>query len=298
MKSKEYTDEQLSNIANNLNFFRKYYKEKQSDLADLLEITEGTISEYINKKRVLTKEHLTKLAKHYNITIDEFVNKDYSCGGTISFNLTDVMQKGIIDSLTPLIEENSNNEDYLFKEAAELYVKIKGNINSSVDDLEKVFKLFCDSFDKYNNCDSLANILFILLEKTCGEHNPEFKEFLEVFAYKKINTENIDFFIKNSNLLNYFDDESEESLDGIDRDSNKYDIYINAILNILKQKKEYKDFVDYFNAIRYALGIGDLKKSIEDNKKIGEKMFKKLFDEGNKYVLNYFEYFYDELIVK
>lgn len=62
----------------NLRFLRNKYGMTQKDIAELLGVSQKSISKYEKCERTPTIENVTKLADYFGVTLDQFVKQDLS----------------------------------------------------------------------------------------------------------------------------------------------------------------------------------------------------------------------------
>ena len=181
----------------------------------------------------------------------------------------------------PVVCEMNVKDDLLYKKSIRMFKKFFTNTKEKVNYIE-MLELFFESFEKYNNYDSCANILLlILLEKSNIKYTGD-GDYLDV--YNIFNEEELEILIKNCHLKNY----DEEKI--IKNKKDNYELYNNLTdkyKEILVDKIEYHEFLNYYNVLEYILGIGNLEYSKEMNNLIAMEMLKNLAFFNNKYAISF-----------
>ena len=284
---------QRETIVNNLKFLRKLYNETQRETAAVINISEGTYSDYINMKKMPSREIISKIAKHYNISEYELINTDLSKDSS-DFEYDDL--KDFIKKITnnpellfPIIEISNLENDIIFKEAIKLHKKMYADITNMKNDFELLFKKYEESYKKFKNLDSCANELILLLMLKSG--NTTDSSFAGV--YNPLEDSDLDIIIKDCILINY--DENNKISNTINTDLNQIEIFnkkIDEIINILNKNNEYREFLEYYLVLEYLLGVGNINLDKGLNIFISMEMERCLERLNNKYLMNLINIFY------
>lgn len=280
-----FSDEQINNISKNLNFFKKVYNEKQIDVCESIGISASTYSGYIKMTSIPNRENLNKLANHYNITEYQLINCDMRFETKENRTIYKYMSKLLakMNVMFPVVCEINIKDDLLYKEAARMFQKIFTNIKEKGNYI-KMLELFFESFEKNNNYDSCANILLLILLEKSNIKYPVDGEYMNV--YNIFNEKELEIFIKDCYLKNY----DEEEI--IKNEKDNYELYNNLTdkyKEVLVDKIEYHEFLNYYNVLEYILGIGNLEYSKEMNNLIALEMLKNLAFFNNKYAISFLE---------
>lgn len=281
-----YSKKQRENIAKNLIFLRKYYKEKQFEVAESVNMSESTYSEYISMRREPTSENVIKLAKHYGFTeiqlTDSLIPEELLNNKTISYEDTFELTKNL-EILFPIIKIN-NIEDRYYDEASKIHKEYLSNFYNTNIDATNIIEKYYKSYDEYNNLDSYANIALLFLISKIGLINSDINDYFEV--YNPSSKHNFLFLFKEI-FLKRFDDDDQVKDEGDDSLIDKIDILIDQIIDKLKENKKYYHFLEYFLALNYYLGIGNKDYDMETNRFIGTEMLKNLYILDNEYAVNF-----------
>ena len=115
-------------------------------------------------------------------------------------------------------------------------------------DIIKILNLYFDSYDKFNNLDSYANIAMIILLLKNSIIKKELSDNIEF--YNVYNEQQLELLFKDI-ILKRFDDDIESSNQEINVE--KLDDKINKIKKILINDSRYKDFLYYYilSAFKY-----------------------------------------------
>lgn len=71
-------NEEIPLYLKNLRYFRTKYEMTQRDIAELLGVSQKSISQYEKCERTPTIENVTKMADYFGVTLDQFVKQDLS----------------------------------------------------------------------------------------------------------------------------------------------------------------------------------------------------------------------------
>ncbi len=115
---------------------------KQSDLAKILDITQGAIGMYENNKRTPSPELIVKLAEYFNVTTDYL----------LGFNKTSYSVNANIPEIPSIVCEDNSNYDIIEKS--------KNNKEEFTDNLD----IFIDSLDIHEEVKYMAK-LYVKLDK-------------------------------------------------------------------------------------------------------------------------------------
>lgn len=120
-------------ISSNIKFLRKTHNKTQKDIAKVIGVTSNAIGNYESGIRDLSAIDVAKIANYFNVSIDDFLNKDLSkeynnikkfAEDSEKEMLKEVLQsKGVIDEDEQLTQESfdklikfiNNNKDMLLK---------------------------------------------------------------------------------------------------------------------------------------------------------------------------------------
>lgn len=93
-------------VAKNFKFLSRYHGDKQEVLAQMLSVSQSTISEYMNGKKNIPIDVLNKIALRYNVSTDDLLIKDLSSeyDSPQTVNLRDAMNFGI--KMYPMLTSN------------------------------------------------------------------------------------------------------------------------------------------------------------------------------------------------
>ena len=102
-------------VAKNFKLLSRYYRDKQEVLAQILCVSQSTISEYMNGKKHIPLDVLSKIAVRYNVSTDDLLTKDLSLEYDVpqTINLRDAMDFG--NKMFPILTSNiaKTNEDFI-----------------------------------------------------------------------------------------------------------------------------------------------------------------------------------------
>ena len=276
-----YTEKQRETISKNLKELKKYYKERQLDIAQAVNIPESTYSEYVNMSRTPTEENVAKLAARYGITEYELANTEIAFGNNVASKIfvNFAKDQNNLELMFPFIKINNNKDDYLFKEAFKLHHNLFYGNDSDDKDLIKIQRLYRESYNKFKNLDSYANFATLIFLLEACKLNPKIIAYCNESDF--LNENEMDYYFKDVVLKRFKKTKKEE------KEDNMVIIFKNMIDKMLKKlnkDKRYSDFVQYFIMLEYIFGFGNLELSEEYNHLVGGEMLDKLYIIGNPYV--------------
>ncbi len=121
-------------LAKNIKALRTYYGETQVDLAKILNCTQHAISQYENdtegniERHIPTSDTLKRLAQHFEITVFELENCDYSNIGKAE--QYELFVYNNIDIIFPIISTDYALSNECFAKAHKLHKTIYKNLKN------------------------------------------------------------------------------------------------------------------------------------------------------------------------
>lgn len=101
-------------VAKNFKFLSRYHADKQEVLAQMLNVSQSTISEYMNGKKNIPIDVLNKIALRYNVSTDDLLGRDLSSeyDSPQTINLENAMNFG--NKMYPMLTSDvaDQNDDF------------------------------------------------------------------------------------------------------------------------------------------------------------------------------------------
>lgn len=277
-------------IRTNIIHLRERYQESQSELASAIDVASGTIANYETGDRYPTREILKKIARHYQITMEELTNGDIPL---IRFDMSAITNIKIMNDISfeffPVICTDKAMKSENFKRgfvAHQRFIEsVKANQPSQTD-LQICFNLYEKSYNEENVIEALANELGLIIF---------FVTEVKFQMTHKINKADImESSNKKENLLKkfYLKDMNEVSEKCSNTDINEIEDIEEEMIEGLKELKsfpDYSDLADYYIALSYVMGCVKNERSEELNKVIGAEMMSVLLKMDNKYSCRFLE---------
>lgn len=294
-------DKKYYKLGLNIRSLREAYGETQEDLfyaitndSEDIKYSGGKISNYELGVRIPNREHLLRIAKHYNVTVDELLNSDFSDLDCFNFDvhIGDKNAENNLVGFFPVFKSEKSMENESFAKACELQ---KNNISiildDNIDDIEeygnKFAKLYRIAekqgvFEAYVN--ELSWYMFLLLSINIYTSNLE-----QLFENKKEKDIKAVDFLKAVNLKSEDVDVEDEELNEIKKDLRKQ--YLGRVIYLVKKLKTDTAFVDlgdFYLALLYYFDIIRKDNTTATNRNIGVEMLYIFSKLGNKYADNLF----------
>ncbi len=286
----------LEQLGKNIRALRKAYGETQEELGFALNVGKNTVSYYETAAREPDKETLTKIAKHYQVSVEELLSCDFGDLGNISIDPLAFWKN--IEIVFPLIssEKALNNDSFknAFENHNEMYKSFHMVSMNGIDKLDKCAEGYIDAFeDETSKEESAANFIALMYflkmiwKRTpevlnnrpasltqISSKNPKYREVLD--------NPNSDLKKDADELLDFFDDPEITDL-------------IEEMLTVIKHSHKYADVADYYLSLQFIYNIVDNGLEVEFNQRIGVEMLNSFIMVGNPYAARYMKFNIDSL---
>ena len=127
-------------VARNIICLRELYGEDRDDLAEAIGLSTSAISNYENDIRPPQRDELFLIAQHYNVSVDDIFNYDFSHEVIeIDAPLNDASNRQLMYStLLPIMESNESNvkNNIDFRDALALHIEIYNKICEGDDGMD------------------------------------------------------------------------------------------------------------------------------------------------------------------
>ena len=271
-------------VRKNMKYMRELYGIKQTELAEVLHITQHGLSQYETGERKLRKyEFVQTLANYFRIPVEQFVKEDLS--EIISFHSINDVESifEFFEIMFPIFKSSKALEDEYFKMAYASLKNIldisKKNRVVSVEKLENCMELFIKSYNRFGTIESVANVLgFVLLIYVPAFDREKQKLGEAIYKQNAIDKD----VMKHYYLGNRIDDSfvNEEFIE-------ENSAFVLECIECLKRKSEWFELGDYYLALRYLVGVVDNGHKEDMNILIGEELMRTLVELKNKYATAY-----------
>lgn len=254
----------MDSFGNNLKNLRKSWGESQLDLAGTLGTEVSTISQWENGKRTPNNELLKVIALHYQVTIDDLLNGDFSEIPSMLDYFVNLKEAGdeVIKAsrrLFPIFTTELEKEDVNFVKALEIqrkFMKGDGKIVNSLD-FELMLDIYTDLLDKGGYPSVRANFLslcFVIADMNLvSTYIDELDIYLTDDSGKNIRKDAkflISNYILNKSELESYQDDSIFKVE-------EFNEIILPIIEELKKDKLFYKVADYYFALRYLYCLAD-----------------------------------------
>ena len=307
----ENGDEKMNDskqIGANIRSLRRAYGETLEQLANVIEVGKGLISEYEHGVKMPNRDKLCEIAKHYNTPVDVILHSDLTGLEehpiTINIDKLDMLYKTIF----PIASSNEALCDELFKRAFKSQMRIYVHVQSGKIDRDIIDRCFCDYLDVDKNRDigtmAVANILALwhllmafrasmlwlneriaLPRGIVSESKKLEKEYRLDFEKIDIitNLGSISEIMESSDLIEFLNELDEEEMRTA----------MTKLILRLKGSKEWSDLADYYLALQYIYNIVDNGLERGLNQCIGIEMMSSFESMNNPYAKRF-----DEVVSK
>lgn len=287
------------NLGKNIRAIRRAYGESLEALGHALDMekekSKSAVAYYETGKRHLKPEALSKIAKHYMVTVDELVNSNFSWIHPVKINTNLFFDN--INTILPIFSTKEAEMDHSFQKALSAHqqlfdlLRIKGVAVLTEDLIEQAVNEYTTAIEHEQLRDlSMINLfgifLFVLLIFVTTSHIFDFDE-----NSGEINNAVVSYFMEQDPRVWYqltgiqqsdiaaIEEAGRSLIDKFDLDELFYD------LRCLKESKYKKlhDAAEYYYALFYMWGIIPNNLSFESNRLIGREILTMQANLGNKY---------------
>lgn len=280
-------------IGCNIRTLRERYGETQKTLGAVVGVEHNTISYYESGKHQVPTNTLKRIASHYSVSIEELTNnlivkveieESY-------FSWEDLAIA--FDILFPSLKNEAVEENDLFEKGSrcsnKIFSAVKQLREMPAEDefrylIETAIEAFEEAIDEKNHPGALAETirllcLFFLVPYVDEEKIPQVKREIVRLNYRQIASKDL------INFYRFINELEEAESKTSDYDQFVYDgkTLICDCINKLRKFPEFRSFANYYYALLFVMGIGNLKRSKERNREKGEAMMYALALEENTY---------------
>ena len=154
--------------AQNIRFLRRYFNDKQIDLARILGVTQSTISDYERGNKPLTVDKLHDVSHRYGVSIDDMVSTNLSIRYEEYKKIEIKSIKKFMESVFPIMKlegkKTSKNFDLAYKILVDtLNADSLEKFYTKTSMLEHAIHLFKKDWDDRNCFESLSNFILTTL---------------------------------------------------------------------------------------------------------------------------------------
>ena len=280
-------------IAKNFKFLYRYYKDKQNILAEMLDVSQGTVSEFINGKKPIPTSILQRIATRYHVSVDDLINKDLSTeyDKPQIIELKDTMAWG--DSFLPILKSNIAESNDNFNLALKLllesmYIDIEkiDTIYGRISVFEHAISLFQKAWEVSKSYVALSNSISTILT-IYSLFNPTGIEIGRQLVKKgKISTFEVqEHFLRDPREADLVNPNKQKQIELF----KKYDVLVYDSIKLLKSNTQFFELGDHYLAICYFLGFAEDFITYEESVQTGVYMLFQLLKMENKYAEKFWE---------
>lgn len=280
----------------NIRSLRIAYGETLEQLGYIIgEKSTSSMSYYESGERIIKKESLNAIAKHFGVTTDELLYGDYSSEDKVKLKYKKGNTIRVLAWLYPTVSSESALKNEWFRRALdaqrEILIRSSKFEPCSINDLEKCFDAYEMSIeDSEAVFETKANRISLTMMFLSTLTTPK-NELISNAAYELIKQADrrIDRLLEDAfEIPEEEDTEKRELIIEADKEIMQY-------ISDLKKAPEWSELADYFLALRYVLCIVDNDLSREFNRRIGIELLEAFKLVGNSYAIrglrNFFSIF-------
>ena len=272
-------------VAKNFRFLYKYFGDTQKSLADMFDVTQSTISDYVNGTKIIPLAVLQKISIRYGVSMDDLSKKDLALEFDLPHTIGIKDVENIGESVLPILSSNIAKNNDNFNRAYNILMDISQlekmeALYGKISVLEHAISLFQKAWDESHSyvaiSNSLHTIFFIYM--LYGEKGID-------IGQKLINKGSVDLFKMEDVILrdpkkikkgNIYEKKRKEFFD-------KYEDLVYDNIKLLKSNINFSELGDYYSAMCYFFEFVDDCIESELCFKIGIHMLLQLYRLGNKY---------------
>jgi len=287
------TNQFYSRLATNIKRLRDFYNESTLDLAFAIGLSSpNAITNYETGTRIPKRDVIINIAKHYNITIDELLNGEFSSSQKFGVAISEIKNhEQVFQAMFPIISSkqalNNPNFRLAYERHKRFFSQMFGRTDGiDVEDINKSVELYELALEDHI-IEAAANLLCWLF--LCGLFYalsvPEISNCEN--ANKEVSIE----FIRSIFLSEVSDETTERNIkikENIDEFLDEYyiDLYKNIVL--LKNSAQYSELGDFYLAMCYIFGYVRNSLSSEMNRALGFELLRVFDLVGNEYAEKFF----------
>lgn len=278
-------------VAKNFSFLYKHFKDKQADLAKMLDVPQSNISAYVNGKKIIPVDKLQKIADRYDVTIDDLLNNDLSLDydSPQTIELKDIMSFG--ESMLPILTSNVAQTNENFNRAKGIlidFLKLDDVdvFYGRISVLEHAITLFQRSWKESHSYVALSNAIttILLIYAFYSQKNIQLGQ--KLIKNGKLTSFDIEqSFLRdprNPPLKNPYEEKQKAFFE-------KYDDVVYENIKLLKSNTRFSELGDYYLALCYFVGFAEDYIEYEQCSHTGFHMLIQLSKLDNKYADKFFD---------
>ena len=280
----------------NILALRKGFGESQTELGLEVGVKKNTISQYEKGNRIPSDEIISKIAKHYRVTVTSLLQDDYS--NAIDFDKIPVNcaehTKNTFDLLGPRFSDEEALKNQYFKLASRMQDRVCVAMNCGYkfdpQDFWQLISLYQKALDD-GIILGAANLLSLLV-LLCGgifSLTPNLIEKMKRLKGRETTAKEI------VTAMLFFEDETDGE-DYLELERFKVNFIegcspiIHKCLYTLKNDEKYSSLADYYLALSYIFGIVSSDISKEQSFLIGHEMMQAFAYLGNSYAKQFSDF--------
>ena len=155
-------------VSKNFRFLYQYYKDKQIALAQMLRVSQGNISDYVNGNKHIPVDILNRISIRYNVSTDDLLNKDLALEYDMPQTIKLEDANNLACSMLPIFTSNVAKNNESFNQAynvllTSLQLDNIEELYNKINSLEKAVELFQKAWTEANTYVALSNSISIIL---------------------------------------------------------------------------------------------------------------------------------------
>lgn len=274
-------------FSSNLKKLMSIFGDNQSTLAAILNVSEASVSYWVNGRNLPCRKTLDRIASRYSQTYDELLYCDLSYLGNFGHLPTSDTILKLGSSMLPFIDPDPPVKSIHFQKAIETHRRFIRAMASKTDVAEK---------DRLHMLDEYVEALF---DDECVEAACNLLPFFAMHCFNFMNDGVLSEFDKTFGIQQRMENFFLRVLTGdtpffttaaykeIAAFADEYDYIVVILLKIIKRSPDYYDIADYYQALFYLIGFvpNDNPKLV--NQKIGYEWMRIFASMGNPYALRF-----------
>lgn len=271
-------------VSANIRNLRKAFVETQKDLAQAINVSESTISNYEHDIRQPDMETLKTITDHYDFPLERMLEEDLSWLDFTSHSMDWDSCIILFEAMLPIIcSEKAMNNSHFSKAYAiteEIKQKIIAHENYMFFRLERAMEEYESTLiEDADLVEAAANMIWLVFVIYATYPDEQSQKIGEAVLYGKDRKKDFikKYVLKNSN---HFNNKAVKNKREYVKDSQEN---VMILIKILKQSPDYNSLADYYLALRYVIGMVDNEHDCASNKTMGVEMMNSFATLGNEY---------------
>jgi len=277
-----------NHLAENLRCLIRAYDKTQIKLAEALGVTRSAVSQWVSGKKEPSFELLELIARRYRVTIDQLRYSDLTLRKPMELPKSKRRIYEDAASLFPCIRTDSAEIDTHFvlgyRAHKHLLDPSTHNVVAFELHLETAINEYRLAIRGSQCCEAACNLVSLYFLAASALINQNLVNQLVKAPDNTGRTSSL----FNKAFLGDIPVWTEQDLGDLHAFAKSTDAELTELLELLQSNHNFRDYAEYYLAVRYSYGLVDNDLGMEMNSRIGGEMLEAFANIGNKHARHYF----------